>query len=214
MLISLHSNTRARDCSSNILVIILALASVFMAAAVCGGALPIGDPPFRLDWHTSTSQVAVGDIFILTARMYEVREPGERGGISVSFPLLTKPGDADGEYTSPLADVEATNYTSGLSSVNLYGPGETIYHRDGNRMFPAEILLVESDDPSWTPSDDRTLRIRITPRSAGEFPIWVRGGYAQKCTLIAREAPVDGTATDQQGYKVGVVTVAVIDAGR
>lgn len=84
---SLYSNARARDCSSNILVVILTLASVFMATTVCGGSLPTGDPPFKLDWHTSTSEVVVGDSYTLTVRMYDVREASEHGGISASFPL-------------------------------------------------------------------------------------------------------------------------------
>ena len=213
MPISLHSNARAGDCSSNIFVVVLTLAWVLMATAACGGAVPTGAPPFKLDWRTSSSKVDIGESVILTIRMYDVRESGERGGISVSFPMLTESGDSDGAYTSPMADVEATNYTSGLSSVNLYGPGETIYHRDGNRMFPAESLLVESDDPSWTPSDDRTLRIRITPKSAGEFTIWIRGWICAEEYTDCSRAPVDGMATDQQGYRVGVVRVELRDSG-
>ena len=194
-------------------VVILTLASVCIAMMACGGAIPTGNPPFKLYWRTSASEVDIGESLILTVRMYDVREQGERGGISVSFPLLAEPGDSGAGYISPVADVEAINYTSGLSRVNLYGPGETIYHRDGNRMFPAESLLVESDDPSWIPSDDRTLRIRITPRSVGEFSIWIRGWICAEGYTDCSRAPVDGTATDQQGYRVGVVTVTVRDSG-
>ena len=213
MFSSFPAYTRVRNGVSILLVSVPAAFLIFMAAVACGGALPTGDPPFKLHWETSASEVNIGEIYTLTVRMYDVREAGEHGGLSVSFPLLTEADDSDGTYSSSMAEVEVADYTAGLARVTLYGPGETIYHRDDNRMFPAQNLLVESDDPSWSPFDDRTLELRITPRSIGEFPIWVRGWIcASEYTDCAR-SPVDGAATDQQGYRAGVATIVVRESG-
>ena len=153
----------------------LVLSSAILVVSACGGALATGPKPFLLDWETLSSEVAVGESFTLIVRMHEVQQAGEHGGISVSFPLLTDGDDSNGTFSSPVADVEAINYTTGLSNVTFHSPGETIYHKDDNRMFPAEHLLVESDDPTWVPSDDRTLRLRITPERSGDFPLRIRG---------------------------------------
>ena len=89
---------------------------------------------------------------------------------SVSFPLLTEAGSSGGKYSSEAADVEALNYTTGLPRVAFHQPGAAIYHEDNNRMFPAAHLLVETDDPEWPRTEDRTLTLRITPKRRGEFP--------------------------------------------
>ena len=170
-----------------------------------------GPSPFGLHWETSASTIEPGESLTLTIRMYEVLHGGEHGGISVSFPLLTEGEDSDYRYLSAVADVEAVAYTSGLSNLTFYGPGETIYHKDDNRMFPARYLLVESDDPSWSPSDDRTLTIRITPRDAGEFPIWVRGWICAEGYTGCGRNPVSGEVTDQQGYGAHIVMIVVTD---
>ena len=128
------------------------------------------EPPFRLEWQTSASEVEAGKSFILIVRMHGVREAGEHGGISVSFPSVTEPGGSTERHWSSAAGVEAVDYTGGLSRVTFHQPGAAIYHRDGNRQFPAGYLLVESDDPSWSRSDDRTLVLRITPGRGGRAP--------------------------------------------
>lgn len=207
------SHIRIRGYMATVPVAPFVISAALAAVMACGGALPTGEPPFRLDWQTSVSEVNVGQSFTLTVRMYDVREDGQHGGISVSFPLLTEADNSEDRYSSSLADVEAIDYTTGLSGVTLYGPGETIYHRDGNRMFPARNLLLESDDPSWSLSDDRTLRLRITPGSAGEFPLWIRGWICADGYTDCARMPADGTATDQQGYRAAVATVDV-RAGR
>ena len=162
-----------------------------------------------LDFETSASDVEAGESFTLTIRMHEVQREGEHGGISVSFPLLIEGEDSLGSFSSPVADVEVIYYTTGLSNVNLFSPGETIYHKDDNKMFPAENLLVESDDPTWMPSDDRTLTLRITPRRDDGFPLWIRGWICAEEYTRCKRSPVSGAATDQQGHGADVVTIAV-----
>ena len=94
----------------------------------------------------------------------------------MSFPAITDSGGSS-DASTPLesADVDKIDYSSGLSNVTFHQPDAMIYHRVDNERFPADYLLVESDDPSWSQSDDRTLVLRITPKRAGEFPIQVRG---------------------------------------
>ncbi len=187
----------------------LTLSLGLLGLTACSGALATGPKPFLLDWETLPSEVAFGESFTFIVRMHEVQQAGEHGGISVSFPLLTDGGESNDTFSSPVADVESVNYTTGLSNVTLHSPGETIYHKDDNRMFPAEHLLVESDDPMWAPSDDRTLRLRITPKRSGEFPMRIRGWICAEEYTGCRRNPVSGDEVDQQGHGVNVVTVVV-----
>ena len=168
-----------------------------------------GRQPFKLEWEISESSVKAGGSFILTVRMYDVGRSGEHGGISVSFPSLTESGGPKDWYSTPAANVEAVDYTSGLSNVAFHQPGASIYHRQGNRQFPADYLLVESDDPSWSRSDDRTLALLIVPKRSGEFPIQIRGWLCGDGYTECGRNPDSGTATDQQGWFVEVETVSV-----
>ena len=170
--------------------------------------------PFRLSWAASASGVSGGESFTLTVRMHGVREAGEHGGISVSFPSLTESGGSTGGYSSSLADVEAVEYTSGLSNVAFHQPGASIYRSDNSTQFAANHLLVESDDATWSTSDDRTLRLRITPKRGGEFPIRVRGWLCADGYTGCSRSPAEAAVSDQQGWGVEVAAVAVSgDAG-
>ena len=165
--------------------------------------------PFKLGWETSATGVEAGESLTFSVRMYGVQQAGEHGGISVSFPSLTESGGSKEVHSSSIADVEVTDYTSGLSNVTFHQPGAVIYHRQNNRQFSAEYLLVESDDGSWSRSDDRTLRLRITPNREGEFPMLIRGWLCEdEYTDCARE-PSSGAVEDQQGWVVEMVSVSV-----
>ena len=98
--------------------------------------------PFALDWRTSPSSVDGGDSFTLTVRMYDVRQSGEHGGISVSFPSITQAGGGNSRHASAVADVQAVSYDGGLSNVTFHQPGATIYARDGVTQLAAKYLLV------------------------------------------------------------------------
>ena len=180
-----------------------------MAAPTAASAPAAGQKPFKLEWETSATGVERGESFRLSVRMYDLRQAGEHGGISVSFPSLTESDGSKEAHSSSVAYMEAIEYTSGLSNVTFFQPGATVYHRENNRQFPAEYLLVESDDESWSRSDDRTLVLRITPKREGEFPIRIRGWLcADEYTDCSRN-PTSGTGTDQQGWVVEEVSVTV-----
>ena len=175
-------------------------------------AVPSGEIPFRIEWETSASTVEAGESFTLAVRMHDLQDSGEHGGISVSFPAVLEHGGSTGSYSSMSADVEVIEYTSGLSNVTFHQPGATIYHRENNRQFPAEYLLVESDDPSWSRSDDRTLVLRITPRRAGDFPIQIRGWLCADEYMGCVRRPADGPENDQQGWVVKHLSLGVSTA--
>ena len=191
------------------LAVALCFAGTFLIIISCGGTAATGPPVFRYAWEASREQVAIDESFTLSIRMYDVTEAREHGGLSVSFPTLVERTDIDEAYSSAAGDVEVESYTTGLSRVDMYGMGSTIYHRDDNRMFPAQYLLVESDDASWAPSDDRTLRLRITPRVSGEFPVLIRSWACADAYTGCVRHPVSGPVTDQQGYAVDVLTINV-----
>ena len=173
------------------------------------GNSTVASQSFNLEWEISETSVESGESFTLTVRMHEVQQAGEHGGISVSFPTLTESGGSTDGYSSVSADVEALDYTNGLSNVTFHQPGTTIYHRQGNRQFPAGYLLVESDDSSWSQSDDRTLRLRITPKRGGEFPVQIRGWLcAVEYTDCVRN-PSAGPVEDQQGWAATALTIEV-----
>ena len=162
-----------------------------------------------MKWEVSDTSVEAGDSFILTVQMYDALQMGGHGGISVSFPSLREPGGSRESHSSPAAEVEALDYTGGLSNVAFHQPGATIYKSDNVTRFPAEYLLVESDDPSWSRSDDRTLRLRITPKQSGDFPIQIRGWLCADGYTDCARNPSAGNATDQQGYVVELANVSV-----
>ena len=187
-------------------------AGVVPAPAPVPTAAPLSAPgqtPFKLEWETSSTDVEEGKSFTLSVRMYEVQEAGEHGGITVSFPSLTQAIGSIERHSSSVADVEALDYTSGLSNVTFHQPGATIYHRENIRQFSAEYLLVESDDASWSRSDDRTLQLRITPKRGGEFPIQIRGWLCTDEYTDCSRSPDVGDVTDQQGWLVEVVSATV-----
>ena len=61
---------------------------------------------------------------------------------------------------------------------------------------------MESDDPTWSRSDERTLRLRITPKRGGKFPIQIRGWICAYEYSDCSRQPESGTVEDQQGYVV------------
>ena len=159
---------------------------------------------FTWNWYQ-----AEGGAYDLIAKISEVGGMTDHGGVSISFPTLTEIGGSTSGYSSSTADVEVLDYSGGRrSNVTFHQPGTTIYHRD-NRQLAAEYLLVETDEPSWSRSDDRVLVLRITPKRAGEFPVQVRGWLCADSYTECSRQPGEGSLEDQQGWAVQQVTVTV-----
>ena len=185
-------------------------------SGIDGGTQPPITPiqTFTLEREVSETSVEVGESFTLRVQLHDVQGSGEHGGVSVSFPSLTTDANDhvdDNLYSSTVADVERVSYTSGLSQVTFYKPGEdSIYHSNNNRQFTARDLLVESDDPSWSEGDDRTLTLRITPNQEGEFPILVRGWICADEYEDCSRQPFSSNTPDQQGWPAEEVVVNVL----
>ena len=200
-------------------------AAGYFGLIIDGVPLATPPPPFSLyhgasQANASITSVKAGQSLDLTVRMHNVRGTGEHGGISVSFPdLNTDTNDSvEGNlYSATVADVERVSYTSGLSRVAFHKPGEdVIYHSNNNRQFTARDLLVESDDPSWSQGDDRTLTLRITPKQEGEFRMLIRGWICADTTdegeytnCSRRPSSSDTPDTDQQGYPAHELVINV-----
>ena len=170
-------------------------------------------PDFKVRWSASPYQVDAGESVTLTVRMFDVDGSGDHGGISVSFPLLDErnSSSSSSRYVSSKADVEVVSYTGGRSRVSLHDKGSNIYNSRNERMS-ARYLLVETDDPSWSSSSDRTLELRITPKEGGFFWIYGRGwicanDYRDCSRAIA--SPKSNDRLDQQGFLVGTAAFEV-----
>ena len=186
-------------------------AAISQTVTVESAPKPDQPPSFRVSHSDIPQTVRAGESFTLDISMHDVSGPGERGGISVSFPGVTAVGSGSSpNYSSLLADVSAVSYTDNhnLSRVEFYDKGDTIYNSSGAKIS-ARYLLVETDDPRWSSSSARTLRLRITPKRTGKFDILIRGWICadQDYSNCSRE-PSRGT-TDQQGYTAISQTVVV-----
>ena len=180
------------------------------------GELKVGvftpPPTFTLDWSASKTSVEVEESFDLTVRMHNVQgSPGEHGGISVSFPQLTDDYASRDSYSSDLADVELVSYTTGTSNVTFLEFGDAIHRSVDNALIAADYLLVESDDPSWSEGDDRTLVLRITPKQNEDLQILIRGWICANEYMHCSRQPSDVAAkTDpQQGWPVEEIAIDV-----
>ena len=163
------------------------------------------DISFGVMWNDPGSPM-VGESFTLSVSIFEVGGDGDHGGISVSFPSLDQPGASSRSYSSSKGDVEVVSYTTGVQRVAFYDSEDRIYYSDDVER-PAQHLLVETDDPTWSRGQERTIVLRITPKQSGNFPIMIRGwicsnGY-QGCSRQGRGA------TDQQGWQASVENVTV-----
>ena len=160
-------------------------------------------PSFQLE-ITAPSAATVGQSFDITARVRNVGGVGDDGGVSVSFPSLIGGSESSGGYTSSNADIQALS-ASGWDDVSMYKSGDSIWNSSGRR-FPAVHLLVEASDDAWSSSSDRTLRLRVTPKTAGDFEIKIRGWICDGS--LCEWSPNTG-ARDQQGHAATVKTVTV-----
>ena len=172
-----------------------------------------GDVPFNLDWEVSDASVDRGESFTLSVRMHGLQRGGGRGGISVSFPSLTGGRGAANAYSSLVADVTVVGYTSGRANVALHPPGAQIWDSNDEKIS-VRYLLVESDDPTWAQSDDRTLTLRITPKRAGDFPINIRGWLCDDEYANCLRNPVDNGKMDQQDYLNTVANIKIGEGER
>ena len=169
-----------------------------------------GPVSFRFNWSYSHSRIEVGESFDIEGRIHSVSGSGDRGGVSISFPSLTGGRSDVRRYRSSAADVNVV--TSEGMSVFVYAEDEII-DTPGLPDVTARHLLFESDDIRWSSSTDRTLKLRVTPKRAGEIPILIRGWVCANRYLNCARYPSDGSngSRDQQGQWAVRLNVTVVD---
>ena len=175
----------------------------------CGAS---NDKPFVLEWSSPAASVGIGESFTLSVTVRDAQEPGDHGGISVSFPSLSAADESTkgNLYSSSVADVELVADTTSVSNVGFYDSGDTdsIHDTEGEHLTP-EYLLIESDDPTWSQNDVRTLTLQITPKQEGEFPIRIRGWICADEYGDCDRQPDSSDTSDQQGWPAEELTVSV-----
>ena len=163
---------------------------------------------YRWNWSLSDNKIELGDSVLLNVRVYDVTGRFDHGGVSVSFPSLTSRTGSDTEHISPEGDVAVGSTSGGVSEVTFFERGDEIFSASDRRM-DAEHLLVESHNPSWSSSSDRTVRLWITPRQTGRFEVLMRTWLCRNDWSDCLRGPSNPDTEDQQDYGVRRLTIDV-----
>ncbi|MFC1556338.1 choice-of-anchor D domain-containing protein, partial [candidate division KSB1 bacterium] len=122
------------------------------------------------------------------------------GGISISFPEIYSENGNE-------AAVEVLE-SYGLST-EFHQKGDNI-DRDGT-WAPADYLLVEgSKDNGWKPGEERTLKLKVTPKIKQEYTVNIRFALASNNFDRIWRDPDSGTKDEQQKYHVEQYIVDVL----
>ena len=196
-----------------ILPMVLVLAVGYVGGPTAVSAQEVNPPTAEIEVGGPTGRsVDVGERFLLSFTLGELSGSGDHGGITISFPSLTDPDESSAQhvYSSSQAHVDVSLYSGDRSNVHFREVGDTIYSASG-RTMPAEHLLVEFDEPSWTESSSITIVLRVTPKQNGRFDVryrqWVCSDAYDNCSRADRSA----TVLDQQGWRAHAMTVDVTE---
>ena len=196
-----------------ILPMVLVLAVGYVGGPTAVSAQEVNPPTAEIEVGGPTGRsVDVGERFLLSFTLGELSGSGDHGGITISFPSLTDPDESSAQhvYSSSQAHVDVSLYSGDRSNVHFREVGDTIYSASG-RTMPAEHLLVEFDEPSWTESSSITIVLRVTPKQNGRFDVryrqWVCSDGYDNCSRADRSA----TVLDQQGWRAQAMTVDVTE---
>ena len=175
-----------------------------------GSPAPAGGPSFQWSAGASSTTIELGESFHLSFLVHNVSYNSDHGGISVSFPSLTRSGAGSTSYSSTQGTVRTVDYTTGRSRVSYFERGDTVWNAN-DEQEAADHLLVESDDASWPTTADRILRLEVTPKQEGEFRVyyrfWICGDGYTDCSRAPTGRDVDGR--DQQGFNAGEFRIRV-----
>jgi len=132
------------------------------------------------------------------------------GGITISFPTFTDPGDKS-------CVVAVGNTSDDAPGFKVYGAGETIHDSSGNPLV-AQYLMCEFSDSNWQGKETNMLSVKIDhdandnyPYSPNErdpyFPVLVRSAMRwERSTDVTYVNTPPGSlyetiVTDQQGWQ-------------
>ena len=198
------------------------------ACAEATQTVRVADPTPRLapGWRLPDDPIALGESVDLEFSITRTHWVGGPGGITVSFPDLTlaNSGDGSAPYESSQGKVTTVSYSGNNSRIDYYDSGitGTVEDTDGNDIQPS-YLIVATDNDQWPPPivpPERRLRLRVTPKEAGEFRILYRywlcneerqdGQGNPYCHQYPGPGDSGNGTLDQQGWAVREFTVTVV----
>ena len=163
--------------------------------------------PTFLASSPSPATIVLGQTFTVTAGVRNDGHTSDNGRLSVSFPSLTDPADA--QWVSSTTSGDAPGYAETAAGGLLVDVG--------CNTVSASYLTAEYIDANWMgPGIERNnLTLTVQPRAAGTFYFYERatmhetGGGA--CAYV-NGVPAAGESgyTDQQGYAVKRFSVTVL----
>ena len=198
------------------------------ACAEATQTVRVADPTPRLapGRRLPDDPIALGESVDLQFSITRTHWVGGPGGITVSFPNLTlaNSGDGSAPYESSQGKVTTISYSGNNSRIDYYDSGitGTVEDADGNDVQPS-YLIVATDNDQWPPPSvppERRLRLRVTPKEAGEFRILYRywlcneerqdGQGNPYCHQYPEPGDSGNGTLDQQGWVVREFTVTVV----
>ena len=137
----------------------------------------------------SSQNIILGESFDLTVSSNNKEANADDGGISVSFPSFSDANDNNQIKVLEMLD----------GKFSFYPIDSTIHHKETG-PFPAKYFLAEYSRSPWNNSEERTIKIRVTPKVTGEFEVFIRSAMGIKSKY--NNDPSEGATTDQQGWPV------------
>ena len=154
------------------------------------------------------SSITLGDYAEIYVRAENYRGTSDDGAIVISFPQMTGPNDESYVYKvdSSLGDA-GSNYME-------HARGDLIWHRDmGNGAYRvyASYLKVEWCETNWTYREVNFLKVKVKPRTTGNFYFYVRSSMGQGGTYY--NYPTSSSYIDQQGWEAKRYRITVLAPG-
>jgi hypothetical protein len=112
----------------------------------------------------------------------------DNGGITVSFPTLTKSLDKNRILTDN-------------KNLIIRSKDDIIYNKNSKAM-QAKYLMVEFSDDNWKYNEQHMLSFKIRLDKTGNIPVYIRSAMRDKTTKQYINTPTDSNTKDQQGWNV------------
>jgi len=144
------------------------------------------------------TEININESFYLSIGVSNNGATTDQGYITVSFPSLTSCNWGEISICT--------------GSCTTYCVNDEIWHKDCYK-FPAQYPMVELADYNWINGRSHSFYLKITPKDAGDFVIYIRsamhvtgGGDCEFINAVPQEGTLD---TDQQGWTVKKFVVHV-----
>ena len=188
--------------------------SSFLVEAVYVEVVSVVPPATQTTPYISDSSIYVNETVTVRFSMRRLSGSSGNGGITVSFPDLDQSNSlqSSSSYDSADGSVSTWSYTNGRSKVHYFPRAYSPINLANGGTGTAQYLIVESDDTDWpatnSQQDYRTLELRVTPKTQGNFRIYYRFWLCSSGYDDCRRHP-GSSRVDQQGWNVGVYNVTV-----